>query len=266
MLPPDTACYLINLDRSPQRLAAMQARLQAAGLAFERVPAVDGNTLDDAAFARHSPANRYYKPLRRGEIGCYLSHLDTLRRFVASGLPYALVLEDDVVLEDGFCALLAEAIALHARSRDPLLAWDVLKLAKQRRRFVDLAPLGPTHRLVEYGLSVPITTAAAVWTRAGAQRWLQHYHGVTRPVDCDLQHPWESGLNILSVHPAPIVAGTETAMGSRDHASRSPWPKLRYEARRLPRKWRHFAARYGIGFLLPWLWRRQLAYRGGHAG
>ncbi len=263
MLPDDCICYLINLDRSRERLAVMASRLAAAGIAFERVPAVDGATLDDAALAGHSPGNRYYKPLRRGEVGCYLSHLEVMRRFVASGKPYALVLEDDVVLADGFAALVVTAIAQRARTVDPLLAWDVLKLAARRRRYIDLGPLDAGHRLVEYGPSVPATTAAALWTQAGARRWLQAYPGVMRPVDCDLQHPWESGLEILSVHPAPTHAGTETTMDSRDHATRNPWLKLRYEARRLLPKWRHFVRRYGAAFTLRWLWRGQLAHRAG---
>ena len=263
MLPPRCVCYLINLDRSPDRLASMTERLAAAGIAFERVAAVDGMTLTEQEFRQQTRENRYYKPLRRGEVGCQLSHLDALRRFVASGQDYAVILEDDAILDDGVAKLLADAIALRELSTDPRMTWDVLKLAKGRRRLVDLAPLGRRHRLVEYGLSVPITTAAAIWTRSAASRWVRGYSGAARPIDCDLQHPWEYGLCIRSIHPPPVSAGVESAMGSRDHATRNPWPKLRYEGHRLVRKWRYFADSYGWRFMLPWLWRRQLSYRPG---
>ena len=260
---PSNACivYLINLDRSPERLANVSARLTALGLAFERVPAVDGMTLSEAEFARQTRENRYYKPLRRGEVGCYLSHLEAMRRFVATGREYALILEDDVVLPDRLPCLLNDAIGLRRRSVDARLAWDVLKLANKRRRHIDLAPLGADHRLVEYGPSVPTTTAAAVWTRDGAIRWIQGSNGVARPIDCDLQHPWEYGLCIRSIHPVPVAAGTESTMGSKDHATRAPWRKLAYEASRLVQKWRYFTGCYGGRFMLPWLWRTQLTYR-----
>ncbi len=261
MLPPDCACYLINLDRSPDRLATMSEQLSAAGIAFERVAATDGTMLRDETFAEHTRANNYYKPLRRGEVGCYLSHLETLQRFIDSGRPYALILEDDVVLSDGLSGLVTAAIQLRERTHDARLAWDVLKLANGRTRHIDLAPLDAQHRLVEYGPSVPVSTTAAVWTRDGATRWLQQFRGVFRPIDCDLQHPWEYGLCIRSVHPVPLSAGITSVMGSSDHVTRSPWLKLRYEALRFDRKWRYFVASYGWRFVLPWLWRRRLVYR-----
>lgn len=260
MLPPDCACYLINLDRSAERLQAMTARLSAAGIAFERVAGVDGMALSEARFQELTRRNRYYKPLRRGEVGCYLSHVATLTRFIASGLPYALLLEDDVVLPEDLSGLLASALALRARAHDPILAWDVLKLSNKRARHVDLAGVDAGHRLVEFGPSVPATTAAAVWTREGARRWVSSFHGVCRPVDCDLQHPWEHGLRIRSLHPSPVTAGTESEMGSTPHATRNPGPKLRYEAHRFVAKWRYLAAAYGWRFVVPWLWRRRLVY------
>ena len=261
MQPQDLTCYLINLDRSPERLAAVSTRLTELRLPFERVAAVDGMRLSQEEFDEQTRENRYYKPLRRGEVGCHLSHLEAMRRFVQSGRGYALILEDDAILPDSLPSLLADAIDLHQCGSDPESSWDVLKLAKSRRRRVDLAPLGTDWRLVEYGPSVPSTTVAAVWTRDAAQRWLQNFRGVARPIDCDLQHPWEFGLQIRSVHPPPVTAGTESVMGSRDHGTRNPWAKLRYEAHRFPRKWGDLAGRYGWGFLLPWLWRHRLDHR-----
>ena len=261
MLPDECACYLINLDRSPDRLATMTAHLSAAGIAFERVAGIDGMLLSDAQFQAQTRENRYYKPLRRGEVGCYLSHLEALQCFIASNRPYALILEDDVVLSEGVSGLVAAAIQLRERTDDARLAWDVLKLANGRSRHIDLAPLDATRRLVEYGPSVPSATTAAVWTREGAKRWLQQFRGVSRPIDCDLQHPWEYGLCIRSVHPAPVTSGADSVMGSDILVTRSPWPKLRYEGRRFVRKWRYFADSYGWRFMLPWLWRRRLSYR-----
>jgi len=260
MLAHECACYVINLDRSPDRLASMTAHLSAAGIAFERVAGIDGMLLSDAKLQAQMRENRHYKPLRRGEVGCYLSHLKALQCFIASSLPYALILEDDVVVSDDVSALVAAAIQLRGRTGDARLAWDVLKLANGRPRLIELAPLDARHWLVEYGPSVPIGAYAALWTRDGAMRWLQQFRGVSRPIDCDLQHPWEYGLCIRSVHPAPVTSGADSVMGSDVLVTRSPWPKLRYEGRRFVRKWRYFVDSYGWRFMLPWLWRRRLSY------
>ncbi|WP_206514723.1 glycosyltransferase family 25 protein, partial [Xanthomonas euvesicatoria] len=50
--------YLINMQRSGDRLQAMATRFQALGLPFERIAAVDGATLTPAQiadFARARP-------------------------------------------------------------------------------------------------------------------------------------------------------------------------------------------------------------------
>lgn len=246
----DVRCFLINLDRSPDRLATMDARLRALALPYERVPGVDGLKLPDAEFAWQTRVNRFYKPLSRGEVGCHLSHLEALKRLVASGAPYALILEDDAELPDGLPGLIERALARRDTESDPRARWDVLKLVRSRRRFVDFGPLDAGHALVEYGFSVPAVTTAALWTREGAMKWVAAYDGARRPIDCDLQHPWEYGLTILSAHPPPVGAATESVMGGSVRRSRNPWFKLRYEARRLWPKLRHFGQAYGWTTLL----------------
>ncbi len=251
-LPGDCHAYVLNLARAPQRLAAMQARLSALGVAFTRIEGVDGATLAADALAALTHRNRYYKPLRPGEVGCYLGHVEALRSFLASPAHFCLLLEDDACFEDGFLPALAAALERRRAEADPLCRWDVLKLCNRRRRWMPLAPLAAGHCLVEYGPSVPSTTTAAVWTREGATRFLAAFSRVSRPVDCDLQHPWESGLRILSVHP-PVVSAepVPSTIGGGKPRSRNPWPKLRYEALRLWPRWRHFSRLYG-----PLFWRR----------
>jgi len=259
VLPPDCGCYLINLDRSQERLTTMHARLAALGIAYERVSGVDGALLDEATFGEYTRENRYYKPVRRNEVGCYLSHNKTLQRFLESGLEYALILEDDALLDADSCAVITEALVLRNSRQADLLQWDVLKLHQSRRRRIELARLGPCC-LVEYGPSVPSTTTAALWTRAGAQRWLEAFRHCQRPVDCDLQHPWEYGLTVLSVHPPVITqSGDASTIGQRKGTLiRNPWPKLCYELNRIWPRLRYFSRRYGWAFLLQWLWKKCL--------
>ena len=90
--------YLINLDRSPERLATMDARLRHLGIAYERVPAIDGRRLPPR------PGSR----LSAGERGCLLSHMETWRMIAERGEPYALVLEDDALLSPRLPSFLAD--------------------------------------------------------------------------------------------------------------------------------------------------------------
>ena len=95
--------YLINLDRSPGRLAEADAQLRAAGVAYERIPAVDGRALGWTALRRRVSRVRFFLVHGRhpslGEVACTLSHLEACRRLLAAGDPAALVFEDDVALD-----------------------------------------------------------------------------------------------------------------------------------------------------------------------
>ncbi len=88
--------YLINLDRSQDRLQRMYLQFEKAGLAFERVAAVDGKTLSDDEVARIKRNAGWKDPLTRSELGCFLSHRKCLEQIVQGGEQYAAVFEDDV--------------------------------------------------------------------------------------------------------------------------------------------------------------------------
>jgi len=90
--------YLINLDRSTERLAHVRQIFHDCGLDFERIPAVDGNTLADDACRQLTAGSAYRRPLARAEIGCFLSHRHCLRLIAEGDAAWGAVFEDDIVL------------------------------------------------------------------------------------------------------------------------------------------------------------------------
>ena len=80
---------LINLGRRPDRLEFMTAQLDALGLPFERIEAIDGNSGD---FGKDIPT------VTAAERACALSHRKAWQHFLASGQQRCLILEDDVIL------------------------------------------------------------------------------------------------------------------------------------------------------------------------
>lgn len=88
--------YLVNMDRSKERLEIMSQRLAALGINFERVPAVDGSKLADTEKKQITAPNwRYPYVLTPGEVGCFLSHKKCWQKLIDSNDDWALVLEDD---------------------------------------------------------------------------------------------------------------------------------------------------------------------------
>lgn len=93
--------YYINLDRRTDRRAWMETRLSALALEAERISAYTPDDVpDDILQARD--ALRWRQPLFENEIACCLSHRKALRRFLESGAPMAVILEDDVHLAKCF--------------------------------------------------------------------------------------------------------------------------------------------------------------------
>ena len=117
--------YLINLDRNPERLEFMRGQLDRLGISFERFPAVWGKGLSEAerraGFSRTRSFIAAGKRLSDAEIGVAMSHVGFYRRMVDADEPYALVLEDDVVLSDGFCGALSRVEAFISPGRPQLV-------------------------------------------------------------------------------------------------------------------------------------------------
>jgi glycosyl transferase, family 25 len=98
--------YLINLDRRPDRLAAMQAEARKRGLSFTRIAALDGGSPASEALAQRwfAPAGPL-GPLSLHEKCCALSHRIAWSALVDSGEDHAVVMEDDVRLGPGAALL-----------------------------------------------------------------------------------------------------------------------------------------------------------------
>jgi glycosyl transferase family 25 len=89
--------YVINLERRPDRHAAMEEQASRLGLRFHFVRAVDVLEHDEAALrrqVRRGPMG----DLSIGDICCHLSHREVWRRIAGGDDAHAAVLEDDAVL------------------------------------------------------------------------------------------------------------------------------------------------------------------------
>lgn len=126
--------FLINLDVDKERLAVADAQLQRLGVEYERIPAVYGKALSEAE--RRVAVNRFRwwcaigRPILSGEIGCALSHYHIYRRLIDESIPYACILEDDVVLEREFKDQLA-FVESRLSPKDP----DVILLSNHTKEY-----------------------------------------------------------------------------------------------------------------------------------
>jgi len=102
-------CFVVNLATATKRRDAMQALLAQHRVTPTWFDAVDGRIMPEEELAKHFNAARAevaYGPMVRAEIGTTLSHIGIYRRMIQQNIPYAVVLEDDVLLAEDFDQLL----------------------------------------------------------------------------------------------------------------------------------------------------------------
>ncbi len=221
--------WVINLDRAPDRLARISAQLSRLGLPFTRLPAVDARQLtteqtaclDDAAFRR-----QHGMPPLLGELGCYLSHVEVMRAFLASDAHVALVLEDDVQLHDTLPAVLQGLMSHPTR-------WDMVKLSAVHRGTPQpVLEVAPGHQLAVM-LSRVTGSSAYLINRKAAESYLHPTTGLLPmqlPYDHAYDKGWHFGLKVRLVTPTPCghddqVASTIGAPGQGAPRRKFHWTK-----------------------------------------
>jgi glycosyl transferase family 25 len=181
--------YLINLDRRPDRLAAMTAQAAPLGLGLDRIDAVDAATAApdvDGWFAPGGPLG----VIPKGDKCCLLSHRRAWEAFLATGDAHAVFLEDDVRLSPSAGALLTGDGWIPA-------GVDVVKLEHygppgQRVLLSDMRSIGEDFAMGRM-LSRHTGAAAYILSRAAAQALLTQTR-FDLPVDHLLFNPNNSAL------------------------------------------------------------------------
>jgi SAM-dependent methyltransferase len=156
--------WIINLDRRPDRLQHAREQLARIGITgARRFQAFDGERL---RLTSHRP-----DWVRKGAVGCYLSHAALLKQAQARRAPCVIV-EDDLVLADDF--LDSFAAFLSEVPED----WDVLHLPGGEHCTPPLL-LGSNHsRLVgTWGTTMSFLRLPAI------DRMLDEIDSLDRPID-----------------------------------------------------------------------------------
>lgn len=204
--------YLINLDSSQERFDVSREQLEHAGIAFTRVSAVDGRKNDPkthpAYHERHALAFMGCQ-VSGGELGCYLSHLKAAQMFLDSDAEYGMVLEDDMSFPAGLSAMVSDILAwLEKDGR----YWDLINIGtdgiKRHTPLRDFQGQGQFHSLT-CAHYFPMTTGGLIWSRAGAQSFVNSGDRIFAPVDNYLRF-WLTKTNTgLAVWPPLIKARGE---------------------------------------------------------
>jgi glycosyl transferase, family 25 len=160
--------YIINLEQDVVRMGVIAVRFQELGLAFERIDAVDGRQMSDAAFddfanARDSKDGGW----GRGQAGCFLSHYRVWEDIAQGSASHAAVFEDDVHLAQSISDLFKDSSWLPE-------AFDIVRLETSTNRV--LLDREAAHRVCGRSLyrlrSASWCAGAYILSREGARKIL----------------------------------------------------------------------------------------------
>ena len=198
--------YLINLDGSDQRLKQASEQLNRLNIPFTRVPAFDGRQLDLQSVPEYDQTHAIGymgRILNGGELGCYFSHLDCARRFLATDAQYAIVLEDDMQLSANTSDVIAQTLAWLEQQK---MDWYLLHIgANKRKIYTTLTTISDRELMRAHYF--PMTTTGLVWSRQGAQAFINEHSTIFAPVDNYLRWWLTKNNKGLSIWP-PLVTTT----------------------------------------------------------
>ena len=222
------SAFVISLERAVERRPHARWIESNVPLPCVSLSAVDGIAMTAEAVADiykrriHDP--RYPHALRRGEIGCFLSHRKAWQAIIDQKLDAALIVEDDVTFD---ADSLRETIDFVLEN---MVAGDYIQFQVR-----DIDSSGPVfvrdekHSLIQ-PRPAPLRTTAQIVTWAAAKRLLELTTCIDRPVDAFLQLTWVTGVPVKVVLPRVVSEISQQIGGSTLGGEGRPWhERLRRE-------------------------------------
>jgi glycosyl transferase, family 25 len=206
--------FVISLKESDQRRKRTEKHLKEIGLPFEWFDAVNGkdlsqeeiNNLCDTEAIKEHPVW-----LSRGAIGCALSHYYLYHEIIKRNLPFALILEDDIIMEKDFLDCFdpltnslkeREIVALFYQSKSilKLIASSKISLGKKYSTYLPEK------------ISQPISTGAYIITLSACKSLIE----VILPVRCSadtwsLYHSLGAFDRLRCLYPRPVDSTDEAS-------------------------------------------------------
>ena len=196
--------YLINLKRAHERLNSCEKEFKKIELEYVLVEAVDGKQikLPHPNFSHLRYSALHGKRANLGELGCYLSHLKVLKKFIESEHSQALICEDDIEFNPAIKKIIEEALNCGIK-------FDLLRLSggsninKEKGSPFKLKKLHDKFYLsINFGFKSG--TGCYLINRKGATAILKRLSTMSLPIDHAIDRDWLLNLKSLSVTPSPV--------------------------------------------------------------
>ncbi|WXT99940.1 MAG: hypothetical protein Ctma_0646 [Catillopecten margaritatus gill symbiont] len=187
--------YIINLNRSPERLSYMDKQLSVLKLPFERIVGVDGYLIESEALQSYQQQSKrswmHYSILSAGEIGCALSWHSAWQIIAKHSSKACIVLEDDIKIGDNF----KEVVQHLFEDLDENIVIDLSgkkgTIEKERKTVNGIT-------LIRYQ-TPPIGNIGSIYGQSAAQVFLDKMQHFKAPVDTLQIMTWQHKVQTWSL-------------------------------------------------------------------
>jgi glycosyl transferase family 25 len=193
--------YIINLDRSPERLKFVKENVERLNIPFERISAVDGNLLSQEEIQQKvsNALKGFDRRNKVGIFGCYLSHVKTWEIFLKSDAEFAIIFEDDVNFNP---KILKETIDELIINKD---LWDINTFDIRGNGMpVRIKKFSNGQSLVVY-LTKVLNTGAYIINRKAAKKLLEKALPIKMQIDDYFTRIWELDLKFTGIETPRLV-------------------------------------------------------------
>ena len=192
--------YVINLDNSLSRWEKISQDLENLNASFERVSAIYGKSIDWQAASDDSYCRSYMgRSIQPGEVGCFMSHVKALQKFIDDAEDFAIILEDDSQVSPDLLKVADNVLA-----RLKISDFYAVNLGPSDYKYasvidhLDNYKLYCTHRF-------PMLATGILWSRSGAQEFLKKFNLVSLPYDNYLRVFLTGTNKSYSVSPSIVI-------------------------------------------------------------
>jgi len=212
--------YIINLKRDDAKRLSMQKQCDSLGLKFHLLDAVDGAGLSleniSTVASEREAAKTIGRVLTAAEIGTALSHLAVYKQLLGRQWEYAVVLEDDVLIDSTMVDFL-DTIPMLPKD------WELILLGHHPERslfieakglFGSQTSLNASMKCVRFS-EFPYGAYAYLINRSGATKLIQALQRISAPIDHYTGD--EHFINLYGL--TPICVSVNPALLKHSHIS-----------------------------------------------
>lgn len=223
--------YVISLPHCQDRRALMEQQFDRLALKATFVDGVYPKDFTEAQAARYDRDRAlaiYGIDMTKGEMACVFAHERALGLMIEHDQPVALILEDDITLDDSLPEVLDQLVSV---TTSP--PWCVVRLDTSRKKAVGraiqntkpVADLPVARKLYRLDTHI-LGSVAYVVTREGAKRILAGVERIFMPFDHMIDRYWENGIAPFIVFP-PVISHRDdlaSEIGDRSRERRQGLP------------------------------------------